>query len=243
MGVLALLYGVVCYGIFFLTFLYAIAFVGNFGVPRTVDAGGLQSPTTMALVVNLILLGIFGLQHSIMARQSFKRQWTRVVPASIERSTYVLFSSLALILVFWQWRPMPAQVWDVRGSVGQDVLWALFGLGWFVVFLSTFLINHFDLFGLAQVWRRFQGSAATPPAFRQPLFYRIVRHPLYVGFIVAFWAIPSMTVGHALFALVSTGYILVAIQFEERDLERIHPEYAEYKTRVPMLVPGRRRRA
>ena len=244
MSILALLYGAVCYGIFFLTFLYAIGFLGNFLVPRTVDAGGLVSPTNVAVMVNVALLGLFGVQHSVMARPGFKKVWTRLVPAPIERSTYVLFSSLALILLFWQWRPMPALVWDTQSSLGRGVLWGLFGLGWFLVLLVTFLINHFDLFGLRQVWRHFRGLAATPVEFKEPLLYRIVRHPLYVGWILAFWAIPTMTAGHFLFALVATGYILVAIRFEEADLESLHGEkYRKYRNEVPMIVPSLGNRA
>jgi protein-S-isoprenylcysteine O-methyltransferase Ste14 len=243
MKIPAFLYGVGCYGVFFLTFLYAIAFVGGFSVPRTVDAGGPENPAGIALVVNAALLGVFGLQHSIMARQGFKRWWTRLVPAPVERSTYVLFSSLALILLFWQWRPIPAPVWDVQAPSGRDLLWALFALGWLLVLLSTFLISHFDLFGLRQVWQYLRGRRPMPVGFGEPFLYRLVRHPLYVGFIVAFWAIPTMTAGHLEFALVATGYILVGVRFEERDLKRLHPEYAEYSRRVPMLVPrlGRRK--
>ncbi len=238
MKVLFFLYGVVCYGVFFLTFLYAIGFLGNFGVPRTVDAGGLASPTGLALAINVGLLGLFGLQHSVMARQGFKKMWTKFVPAPVERSTYVLFSSLALILLFWQWRPMPSLVWDVQAPLGRGILWALFASGWLLVLLATFLINHFELFGLQQVWRHLRGLGPTPVNFKEPLFYKIVRHPLYVGWITAFWAIPTMTASHAVFSLVATGYILVAIQFEERDLKRLHPEYAVYGKRVPMLIPG-----
>lgn len=242
MTVLAFLYGVVCYGVFFLTFLYAIGFLGNFGVPRTVDAGGLESPTGLALTINVGLLGLFGVQHSVMARQGFKRAWTKVVPAPVERSTYVLLSSLLLILLFWQWRPMPGVVWEVEDSIGGGVLWALFGAGWVLVLLSSFAISHFDLFGLQQVYRYLHGREQAAPGFKMPLLYKIVRHPLYVGWITVFWAIPRMTVGHMVFAVVATAYILVAIQLEERDLARFHPEYGEYRKRVPMLIPLPRRK-
>ncbi len=242
MKVLALLYGVACYAVFFLTFLYAIGFTGSFGVPHTVDAGGPHSPMGLAWAINAALLGVFGLQHSIMARQGFKRVWTKLVPEPIERSTFVLFASLALILLFWQWRPIPVPVWDVQAPLGRNGLWALFGLGWLLVLLSTFLISHADLFGLRQVWRHLRGQSATPVGFKTPLPYRLIRHPLYLGFIIAFWAIPTMTVGHLEFAIVATAYILVAVRFEERDLKRMHPEYVEYSQRVPMLIPGLGRR-
>ena len=238
MSAIALLYGLVCYGIFFLTFLYAIGFIGNFGVPRTIDAGFAPTPTTVALVINLALLSVFAIQHSVMARQGFKRVWTKIVPASVERSTYVLLSSLALILLFWQWRPMPDIVWDVQNALGRNVLWAMFGFGWLLVLVSTFLINHFELFGLSQVWRNLKKQPPTHMTFREPFLYRIVRHPLYVGWFFTFWAIPTMTVGHLLFAAVASAYIVVAIQFEERDLMNFHPEYAGYRERVPMLIPG-----
>lgn len=241
MTVLALVYGLGCYGVFLLTFLYAIGFLGNFGVPHTVDAGGPESPAGLAVAINVGLLGLFGLQHSTMARQGFKRMWTKFVPQPVERSTYVLFSSLVLILLFWQWRPMPGVVWDVQSAVGRGMLWALFALGWLLVLVATFLINHFELFGLRQVWRHSRGLGSPSVEFKEPLFYQIVRHPLYVGWITAFWAIPTMTTGHLVFGLVATGYILVAIQLEERDLVGFHPEYAEYRTQVPMLIPGLRR--
>lgn len=238
MPVLALLYGLASYLVFFATFLYAIGFLGSFGVPRSVDAGGPASPAAVAIAVNVALLGLFGLQHSIMARRGFKAWWTQFVPKPVERSTYVLFSSAALGLVFWQWRPMPALIWDLESPAARGLMWGLFGFGWALVLVSTLLISHVELFGLKQVWEFWRGQAPAEAKFRQPLLYKVVRHPLYVGWIATFWAFPTMTAGHLLFAAVATGYILVAIQFEERDLKAIHPEYAEYRKRVPMLVPG-----
>jgi methanethiol S-methyltransferase len=243
MKVVTFIYGVGCYGLFFVTFLYAIGFLGNFGVPLTVDVGGPETATGLALAINAGLLALFGVQHSVMARPGFKEAWTRIVPKSMERSTYVLLSSLVLVLLFLQWRPMPALVWDVQNPAGRGFIWGLFGLGWFLLLLSTFLINHFELFGLQQVWQNLRGQRATEARFREPLLYRIVRHPLYVGWLGTFWATPTMTVGHLVFAIGASAYILVAIQFEERDLMRAHPEYAEYRKRVPMLIPSLRRTA
>jgi methanethiol S-methyltransferase len=241
---LALLYGIVCYVVFFATFLYAIAFVGGFAVPRTVDAGGPAAGLTEALLVNAVLLSVFALQHSVMARQGFKRWWTRIVPKSLERSTYVLASSLALILIFWQWRPMPEIVWDVEAAAARYALWALFWTGWLLVLVSTFLISHFDLFGLRQVWLRFRDRPYRPLPFQIHSLYRFVRHPLLLGFFVAFWAIPTMTVGHLLFAVATSGYMLVAIQFEERDLVAFHGEaYERYREQTGMLVPRPGRQA
>jgi len=232
----AFLYGVVCYLAFFITFLYAIGFIGNFAVPKPIDSGQ-HRPFTYALAVNAALLALFALQHSLMARQWFKRAWTRLVPAPVERSTYVLFSSLALLLLFWKWEPMGRVVWNVESSVGHLLLYALYALGWLTVLAATFLINHFDLFGLRQVWLYLRGMPYTPLRFRTPALYRIVRHPLYVGWLLVFWSAPLMTVAHLVFAIATTAYILIAIQFEERDLIRLHAEYAEYRRRVPMLVP------
>ncbi|MBX8689378.1 isoprenylcysteine carboxylmethyltransferase family protein [Mycobacterium sp. 20091114027_K0903767] len=231
-------YGIVSYLAFVVAFLYAIAFVGNFAVPRTVDAG-IAAPTSEAVLVNVLLLGVFAVQHSVMARIWFKRLWTRIVPQVIERSTYVLLSSLALFLLYWQWRTMPTVVWNVESTAGRVILWALFWAGWATVFASTFMINHFDLFGLRQVWLNWRGRPYEDLEFRTVMFYRVIRHPIMAGFIVAFWATPTMTAGHLLFAGVSTAYILVAIQLEERDLvDTIGEQYRDYRHRVGMLAPG-----
>jgi len=235
---LAFLYGAVSYLIFFITFLYAIGFVGNMIVPKSIDTGPSAATFARGLIANVILMSIFALQHSIMARPAFKRVWTRYVPKPVERSTYVLAASLALILLFWQWRAMPELVWNVENAVGQYFLWTLFFLGWGTVLLSTFLINHFELFGLKQVNAYRTGAEFHYSKFRTPFFYKFVRHPLYLGFIVAFWATPRMSVGHLLFAAVTTVYILVAIQLEERDLVDIHGEaYENYRRQVSMLLP------
>jgi protein-S-isoprenylcysteine O-methyltransferase Ste14 len=239
---MTLAYGVLSYVIFFLTFLYAIGFIGNVVVPKSLDSAA-SDPWPTALALDLLLLSLFALQHSIMARQGFKRRLTRIIPAAAERSTYVLASSLALILLFWQWRPLGGTVWDVQHEVGRALLIAGFAFGWILVLVSTFVINHFDLFGLQQSWKAFRGQPQTTPRFATPLLYRIVRHPLYVGWFLAFWCTPTMTLTHLLFAVMTTGYILVAIQLEGRDLMRAHPEYAEYRRRTPMLVPGLRQPA
>ncbi|MEN4398950.1 methanethiol S-methyltransferase [Mycolicibacterium senegalense] len=231
-------YGIASYLLFVVSFLYAIGFVGGFLVPRTVDSG-IAAPTAEAVLVNLLLLGVFAIQHSVMARPWFKKRWTRVVPQAIERSTYVLLSSLALLLLYWQWRTMPTVVWDVESVAGRAVLWVLFWLGWATVFASTFMINHFDLFGLRQVWLNWRGQPYRELGFQAVLLYRVIRHPIMAGFIVAFWAIPTMTAGHLLFAAVSTAYILVAIQLEERDLvDDLGDQYRDYRHRVGMLAPG-----
>jgi len=233
---LAFLYGAVSYVIFFVTFLYAIAFVGDIAVVKTVDSGtGAPGP---ALVVNLLLLSLFAVQHSVMARPWFKRGWTNIVPKPVERSTYVLLASLILLLLFWKWRPMEGVVWDVQGGAGAGLLNVLFWAGWGLVLLSTFVIDHFDLFGLRQVILNFRKVPYEYPSFQVKLFYKVVRHPLLLGFVIAFWATPHMTRGHLLFAVVTTLYMLIAIRFEEHDLEGFHGQaYADYRRQVPMIVP------
>jgi len=235
---LAFLYGLAAYFVFIGTILYAIAFVADRFVPRTIDHGGPSGSTAKAVAVNLALMALFAIQHSVMARPGFKAVWTRFVPRTIERSTYVLLSSLALILLVWQWRPMPELVWSVGNPALAAGLVALSLLGWVIVFASTFLINHFELFGLQQVAGNLAGFKTAEPRFRTPLLYKLVRHPLYLGFIIAFWAAPAMTMGHLLFAAVTTAYIFVGIALEERDLTDLFgDEYRIYKKRVPMVLP------
>jgi protein-S-isoprenylcysteine O-methyltransferase Ste14 len=229
-------YGVMAYAIFFGTFLYAIGFVGNFAVPKSMDSTP-EGSAGYALLVNIALLGLFAVQHSVMARPAFKRWWTQFIPQPAERSTYVLFSSVALLLLFWQWQLMGGSIWEVQNPIGQAILFTLFAAGWLLVLVSTFLINHFDLFGLRQVYFYLRGLTYTPVQFRVPGPYRYVRHPLYVGWLFAFWATPTMTATHLVFALLTTAYILIAIQLEERDLVAAHREYEDYRRQVPMLLP------
>jgi methanethiol S-methyltransferase len=233
----AFVYGVFCYVVFLGTFLYAVGFLGNFGVPKGIDSGR-TAGFAEALLIDAALLGLFAVQHSLMARQWFKKAWTRLVPPSVERSTYVLFSSVALLVLFWKWEPIGGVIWSVENSAGRIALWMSYAAGWLIVLVATFLINHFDLFGLRQVWCKLTGREYQSPKFRTPGMYRYVRHPLYVGWLLVFWSTPEMTAAHLVFALATTGYILMAIQLEERDLMRAHAEYAEYRRRVPMLVPS-----
>jgi protein-S-isoprenylcysteine O-methyltransferase Ste14 len=222
--------------VFLATFVYAVGFVGNLGVPKAMDSPR-EGSIAAALLIDLGVLALFAVQHSVMARPVFKRAWTRVIPAAAERSTYTLLSSVALIVLFWLWRPLGGVAWDVHAPLARALLLAGFAFGWGLVLVTTFLLNHFDLFGLRQVWLQFRGRAYTPLPFRTPGVYRLVRHPLYVGWFFAFWCTPTMTATHLLFALMTTAYILVAIRLEERDLIDALPEYTQYRREVPMLVP------
>lgn len=238
--VLCFAYAVVAYVIFLVTFLYAIAFVGGFAVPRRLD-GPLQTSWPAALAIDCALLAVFAVQHSVMARRWFKERWTQIVPWAIERATFVLCASLALLLLFWQWRPIGILIWSVENAAARVVLWTLFAIGWATVLIVTFLINHFDLFGLRQVWLPLTGRPYKRVPFRTPLPYRFVRHPLYFGFLLAFWMTPTMTLAHLVFAVATTAYIVLAIRFEERDLLAEHgAAYAEYRKKVPMLLPALR---
>jgi methanethiol S-methyltransferase len=237
---IALLYGLVCYAVFFLTTLYAVGFVSGVAVPKTIDSGTII-PSVEAFVVDLLLICVFAVQHSVMARKQFKQWWTQFVPAAVERSTYVLFSSLALALVFWQWCPMPVRVWQIADPKIALAVTSLSVFGWLVVRSSTFMINHFELFGLRQVANNLADREVTAQRFRAPLSYKLVRHPIYLGFIIAFWVAPTMTIGHLLFAAAMTAYIFVGILLEERDLvDRFGDDYRRYKGRVSMLVPWRK---
>jgi methanethiol S-methyltransferase len=243
MGIAAFLYGVISYVIFLGVFLYAIAFVGNLPVPKTIDSG----PTgglAEALLVDVLLLGLFAIQHSTMARQGFKARWTRLVPKSVERSTYVLISSLLLALLFWKWQRLTATVWSAQAPPARLALQALFWLGWTIVLTSTFMINHFDLFGLRQVYLRLRSAPYTPLPFGKVALYKFVRHPIMLGFLIAFWSTPDMTPGHLLFALATTGYIFIGIFLEERDLRKAHGEaYEQYRREASMILPLPRRRS
>ncbi len=240
--IISLLYGVICYFAFFGTILYAIGFVGNIVVPKSID-GPAEVSLFRAIVTNAALLLLFALQHSIMARPAFKRWWVKIIPEHLERSTYVLLASLCLMLLMWQWQPMGGVIWTVENKIIRTVMLCTYLLGWSVVFVSTFLINHFDLFGLRQVWLHFNGKPYTQLPFRLPFLYKVVRHPLYLGFLIAFWSTPVMTAAHLLFAALTTLYILTAIQFEERDLiKTFGVRYGNYRKWVPMIIPFSRKK-
>lgn len=235
--ILILLYAGASYLVFLASFLYAVGFVGNFIVPKSIDSGATGS-VAMAIAINSVLLGLFAVQHSVMARPAFKRWWTRFIPPAAERSTYVLLSSLLLFLLFWLWQPLTQPVWSAQSTGTTAVLWALFAVGWLIVLWSTFLIDHFDLFGLKQAWLHFRGRRYEPPRFCVRGLYRYLRHPLMLGFIIAFWATPEMSAGHLLFAVLTTGYIFVGVALEERDLAHFHGEpYQRYQRRVPRITP------
>jgi len=235
---LSFLYGAIAYLIFLVAFLYAIGFVGNFLVPKSIDSGT-ETSFVQALLINALLLSQFALQHSIMARPAFKRWWTGIIGSVVERSTYVLLSSLSLLLIYWQWQPMLTSVWKVSSPTGINILYGVYALGWLIVFLSTFMINHFELFGLKQVFENARNIQTQPQTFKINYFYGIVRHPIMLGFLIAFWATPVMTLGHLVFSITTTLYIFVAVKFlEERDLLKAHGQtYEDYKKKVPMIIP------
>ena len=236
MGVISFVYGVVAYAAFLMSLTYAVGFIGGFVVPKTIDSG-VPGSLGLSIAIDVALLGLFGVQHSVMARPGFKRWWTRLVPHSVERSTYVLLSSLILLFLYWQWRPIEGTAWHVEG-IGAIALWVLCATGWLIALITTFLISHFDLFGLRQVYLRLLGKPYTNVEFKTVAFYKYVRHPLMLGFLIAFWATPHMTMNHLLFAAATTGYIFIALFFEERDLKAAHgASYERYRAEVPMILP------
>ncbi|MFO0950752.1 MAG: isoprenylcysteine carboxylmethyltransferase family protein [Isosphaeraceae bacterium] len=236
----AFVYGVLCYLVFFVSFVYSVGFIGDWAVPRSIDRGP-EAPLGQALLIDAALLGLFAVQHSVMARPAFKRVWTRVVPEPVERATYVLFSSLALLLLFWQWRPVGGVLWDVEAPAARGLIHGVYFLGWVLLLASTCMIDHFDLFGLRQVWRHLQGKAQAGLEFRTPGLYKHIRHPIYLSWFCIFWATPRMSTAHLVFAVMTTAYILVAVRFEERDLIRAYgDDYRRYRDRVPMIFPRRR---
>ncbi len=236
--ILSFVYGLICYLVFFVTFLYLILFIGDLYVPKTINSGPAGS-WVPALLINVGLIGLFGLQHTLMARKSFKEWWTRFVPKPVERSTYVLFSSIALIVIFWLWQPLPATIWQVETAWASLLLKWGFWLGWLILFLSTWMIDHFNLFGVKQVWNYMRENEQNPPKFMEPGFYKYVRHPLMLGFLIAFWSIPHMTAGHLVFSSGMTFYIFVGVHFEEKAMiRRFGEDYKEYRQRVPKFLPG-----
>jgi len=242
-GIIAFIYGIISYVLFFGTFLYAVGFVGNLVVPKSIDSG-VGGALLPSLLINAGLLTVFALQHSVMARPAFKKVWTKLVPKSVERSTYVLFASAALILVYWQWRPIPITIWNLENTALEPAMYGLYFLGWGIVLTGTYMISHAHLFGLQQVHQRLKNEKLTSPKFQVKGYYKVIRHPLMAGFLVAFWATPHMTVGRLLFAGASTGYILIALQLEEHDLiSYFGDRYRMYREQVPMLIPGLKRKA